>query len=731
MVSKVKIFFVLMLSLFVKTYSQTNIVHIKDLENRYYTNFSLQEKKLSNNYISSDSVEKEILFDYETLPEKKIESSVFVFRTFFTIDPKIENQKLSMLLGPVNYPCRIFLNKKMIYYVGNIDDFTTTKVQYTSSIFLLSDLINNDSVNEICIQAYTKKGDAVTLGKVFISSSENVENYTYIRNLIRQDIVKASIVFCFILALYFIFGYIQKKDKSDLKYIYFAFFCLTFAVSYANIIFSLNYFSDIIVYKTTRMALPLAVLTLVIYTNEFTQIIKRKKIVYLILTIIIFIVELLFVVQTTLAGIEKVFSIYVPTVNLPFNIFALILVIISTIKKKRITDVVFLLGFFVLFVGIFHDSYYFSKNIIPYAWYVPHGFLFLIITMFFILSSEQTKIFHLSIFRGQALQKMKDNLEIMVEQRTEKINQQNEELLLQSESMREVNTQLEEINAEVLQQKEELQAQTDSLQDAYIEITNQKEIIEKIHEDTTASITYAKRIQNGLLPTSQQFSELFSEFFIIYLPRDIVSGDFYFLRKVNNFVIIVTGDCTGHGVPGAFMSLLGIAFLNDIVTKQEIIKASNILEELRSHIKYALKQTGSKEEQKDGMDLALCTFDTQNNILQYSGANNPVIIVQNNKIIELKPVRNPIGIYIKEREFENYSLSINNNEILYMFTDGVVDQFGGESGRKYRIGRFKELLLEIHQNNLSEQRDLILNDFYKWKSNFKQIDDITVLGIKF
>jgi len=732
MTFKVNFFIILFVLFFANNiFSQNNILNINNLDSKTYISFSLQEKDFSKNYIFKDSIEKNVIYDYLTLPEKKLDSSVFVFRTYFTLNKDIENQKISLHLGPINYPCRIFLNGKFIYYLGDIDDFKTTKIQYSSSVFLIPELILKDTINEICIQAYTKKGDAVTLGKSFISSSQKVETYTFIRNFMRQDLVKISIMFSIIIALYFIFGYIQKKDKNDKKYIYFALFCISFALTYANLIFSLNYLDDLKIYRITRMALPIAVLTLLIYTNEFTQVIKRKKILYTLLTIYVFVFEILFLLQSNLAGIEKIFGYFVPLINFPFTIFALVLSIISTIRKKNAMNFAFFIGYIVLFVGIFHDAIYYSKNIIPYTWIVPHAFLILIITTFFILASEQTIIFHLSLSRRDALQKMTQNLELLVEQRTEKINQQNEELLLQSESLKEVNSQLEEINAEVLQQKEELFAQTENLTEANFEITKQKNLIEKIHEDTTASITYAKRIQNGLLPTENLFNEYFNEYFIVYLPRDIVSGDFYFLRKVNDFVIIVTGDCTGHGVPGAFMSLLGITFLNDIVTRIEDIKANIILEQLREHIKYALKQTGSKEEQKDGIDLALCTFDVNKKVLQYSGANNPILIVKDNLVIDLKPVKNPIGIYIKERQFENHTIEVTNNETIYMFTDGVLDQFGGESGRKYRISRLKELLLEIQNQNLNLQKNLILEDFNNWKGNFKQIDDITILGIKF
>jgi len=218
----------------------------------------------------------------------------------------------------------------------------------------------------------------------------------------------------------------------------------------------------------------------------------------------------------------------------------------------------------------------------------------------------------------------------------------------------------------------------------------------------------------------------------LFKPKDIVSGDFYFFKKINDTIIVVVSDCTGHGVPGAFMSLLGIAFLNEIVTRKEINTANLALEELRVQIKNALHQTGSCNEQKDGMDLAFCAINTKENTLQYSGANNPIFVVKNNELVEFKPVRNPIGIYLKERSFENHVADIAKGDCIYMFTDGICDQFGGEHGRKFRLGTFRKLVLEIHKFPLSEQKQILENSLNKWQMNaYKQTDDITVLGFKY
>ena len=542
-------------------FSQNNPIKVENLNNKYFLTFYFHEEKFTYNYVPDSLPSEKAIYSNISLPEKELDSSVFIFRSFFEIDKSIRNESFSLSIGPVNYPCKIFLNGSLICNLGQLSKKSTTKIQFASAIFFPPELLKKDSINEISIQAYSKSEDKTSLGNFFISSSKKVETYTFIRNLLRENVVQASMVFSFILSIYFLFGFFLKKDKNDKKYIYFALFCLGFSVGYSNLGLSFNFIDDVILYKVTRMGIPFAALMLLYYTLEFTNIIKNRKILSILLTLPIIFFEIIYAVQTNLAGIEKTFSSYTMFVNLPYMLFAFVLSIISAIKTKRKSHISFFIGFVILFIGIFHDTYFFLHNVIAYTWLVPHGFLLMIITTFFILAVEQTKIYHISIQRGEALQKMKDNLEDLVIQRTEKINQQNEELQMQAENLRTVNSLLQETHAEVLQQKEELLTQTENLRNANVEITSQRDLIKKSHTEITASINYAKRIQRGLLPADEIFKSVFSDFFVVYKPKDIVSGDFYFFRQINEIVVIVTADCTGHGVPGAFMSLLGIAFI--------------------------------------------------------------------------------------------------------------------------------------------------------------------------
>jgi len=262
------------------------------------------------------------------------------------------------------------------------------------------------------------------------------------------------------------------------------------------------------------------------------------------------------------------------------------------------------------------------------------------------------------------------------------------------------------------------------------ELITQKEKVTKQNQEITQSIRYARRIQEAILPSEKMFQENFSEYFVFFKPKNIVSGDFYFLRKINDYIVFAAIDCTGHGVPGAFMSMLGMAFMNDIVRQKEVTKASQILDLLRENVKQSLNQTGKKGEQKDGMDMAVCVVNTKTNNLQFAGAHNPLVIIRDNKLTEFKGDKMPVGIHRKETEFTNHEYTLQKNDKLYVFSDGFVDQLCEKDKSKYKSKRLKEFLLKSSNVSLSEQKELLEKEFYSWKGNFKQIDDVVIIGVK-
>lgn len=261
-------------------------------------------------------------------------------------------------------------------------------------------------------------------------------------------------------------------------------------------------------------------------------------------------------------------------------------------------------------------------------------------------------------------------------------------------------------------------------------LMHQKEEIQKQNNSIKHSIQYASRIQQATLPKPDLFKQSFSDYFIFFKPRDIVSGDFYFIRKINQYIVFSAVDCTGHGVPGAFMSMLGIAYLNDIIQKKEVTKASDILELLRTDIKSSLQQQSNKGEPKDGMDMAICVVDTQNLELQYSGAHNPFLLIRNQELTEIKGDRMPVGIHRKETEFTNHNVQLQEGDQIYLASDGFQDQIGGEKRKKYMSKTFKNLLLKHSNHPMPKQRELIEQEYLEWKSEFNQIDDILIIGVK-
>ena len=250
-------------------------------------------------------------------------------------------------------------------------------------------------------------------------------------------------------------------------------------------------------------------------------------------------------------------------------------------------------------------------------------------------------------------------------------------------------------------------------------------------EEITSSIEYASRIQMAMLPINEHFRDSFSEHFIIFNPRDIVSGDFYWIGEDDNHIYFTVADCTGHGVPGAFMSTLGISTLNEIITNRKDLHANTVLNLLREKIKTSLHQTGKEGEATDGMDLAFCILHKRSGKLEYAGAFNSLFIFQSGELKEYKADRMPIGIFISEKEsFTNYEINVSKGDIIYLFTDGFTDQFGGPDGSKYKKANLKKLLTGICLKPMDEQKKLIAEDFALWKGKTDQIDDVTFIGIK-
>jgi serine phosphatase RsbU (regulator of sigma subunit) len=246
----------------------------------------------------------------------------------------------------------------------------------------------------------------------------------------------------------------------------------------------------------------------------------------------------------------------------------------------------------------------------------------------------------------------------------------------------------------------------------------QKEILDSIH--------YAKRIQTALLANKTLVTKNLPNNFIYFQPKDIVSGDFYWATEHNNKFYLAVCDCTGHGVPGAFMSLLNIGFLSEAIKEKNIEEPGAIF----NYVRLRLIESVSSDEQKEGMDGALMCFDNTTQHVTYAAAHNEPILISNDDINYLPKDKMPVGKGIREEGFKTYTLSYKKDDVLYLYTDGYADQFGGEKGKKFKYKQLNELLLNIHQNRLSNQAETLSNTINTWRGKLEQVDDILVIGIK-
>lgn len=287
-------------------------------------------------------------------------------------------------------------------------------------------------------------------------------------------------------------------------------------------------------------------------------------------------------------------------------------------------------------------------------------------------------------------------------------------------------------------EKNQFQDKTKKLWEQSLAIHKEKERIdgmrleiEKNHKHVTDSINYAKQIQTALLPPDNVLKELMPDHFVLFKPCNVVSGDFYWVSEKNDLLYVVAADCTGHGVPGAFMSMLGISFLNEIVNQQSEPNAANVLEELRDKVIAALHQDQNRS--KDGMDIALSIIDKQKKEIQFAGAYNPLILVRNGELTEYKGTRAPIGTYFKPVPFVNNKISYETGDCIFMYSDGYADQFGGEKSYKFGTRTLRNLLLEQVSINLPmiDIKENLDHIFHQWKGEEQtQIDDVLVFGMR-
>ncbi len=314
------------------------------------------------------------------------------------------------------------------------------------------------------------------------------------------------------------------------------------------------------------------------------------------------------------------------------------------------------------------------------------------------------------------------HLEEKIEERTQTIKEQNNA----------IQTQLEELQTsteEMQQQTEEILAQRDALQEASAQLKQSNIEINKKNQDIMDSINYARRIQKGLLPTESVFAKNFAEEFIIYKPRDVVSGDFYWVHNSSEATVVIVADCTGHGVPGALMSMIGIQILNKIVVNFGIIMPEDILQELHRDM-VRIIQT-KEDTHSDAMDISICTIFNEEREFLFAGAMQSLCYVQKGELYQIKGNKMPIGSSKGNAIFQTHTIKYGQEPTwIYLFTDGYADQFGGKLDRRIMSKKLKELFLEINHLQAEDQKNYLENYLENWKGKQNQIDDITVLGFQ-
>lgn len=307
----------------------------------------------------------------------------------------------------------------------------------------------------------------------------------------------------------------------------------------------------------------------------------------------------------------------------------------------------------------------------------------------------------------------------------------NQELSQLTEEIKSQMDYLKILNDELVQQNEMIATQNSQLESQSKEIATQRDVLVQYKQNIDDSILYASYIQNALLPSDDLLKEYFPDNFILYKPRNVIGGDFYFIKKIGDNMIIAAADCTGHGVPGAMLSMLGIASLSEIVYRKEIYSTSMMLSDMRREVTNVLSRKDNIYDAKDGMDISLCMINLSTLELQFSGAHNPVFLVRNNELIYLKADKILVGNSIThDRIFTHQNIQLKKDDCLYLFSDGFSDQLGGVTRKKYLMKNFQELLVEVAENDMITQKEILLSTLSRWKGNNDQTDDVMILGIR-
>ncbi len=607
--------------------------------------------------------------------------------------PKGNYKRLGIRVGRVNSSYVLLVNDTIIGGNGQLGkSFETETPQHLSRIYEFE--VSKDTLDIVFHLANFHYHTGGLRDSVELSSPENLRESRELA-LFLDFMLIGSIL---IIGLYHLSIYFQRKeDKSNLY-----FFILCFAVV-LRIISSgervLTYFIPDFNWEILiKMEFVSAMVALIYLSYFFRWLFFKDYWAWLIKLIV---------------GVELVFSLIFVLLPARFSSYAIpyhnytafvillanLVVVVLAVVRKRDGSLILVWGFALGAFFVANDILH-NMNVVHTASTSPIGLLVFFFSQAVLLSNLSSKAFKKVLHLSDKLEETNQNLEEKVTERTVQLQKSNEEL---NQIVEELNTTLELAK-------------------------NQKYEIEIQNKNITASINYAKRIQEAMLPIKEELMNAFPESFIFYKPKDIVSGDFYWFAEKDGKQILLVADCTGHGIPGAFMSVIGLCIVNQLVNLHGITSPEKILHDLSEGIRKVLRQETNK--QHEGMDISVCVIDKAKATLEYAGARRPLYYIQHSQLNEIKGDRISVGGGNDERTFNKHTLDISIPTAFYLFSDGFQDQYGGESKKKIGAKLFKEMLFEVHSQEATMQGVVLEEKFELWQGREKQIDDVLVMGVR-
>ena len=644
----------------------------------------------------------------------KFENETINYATYrLQIIKNKKDKEFGLRVNNINSAYTIWINGKLLSNVGKVADNENEIIpkRLSTANYFTS---NKDSIELIIQVSNFKHSKGGIIKSVELASK---------KALIRSEKTRLALDF-FLLGLMLIVGvyhlilYLLRKDV--LSSLFFALLTLSAAVHlsvagdfkiinliYPDLSWNLQLKIDYLFYYFIFLFFSLFVVSM--FKKEV-----RKLFIWVIygFTAIMSLI-VLFTKPIIFTNTLFIFELFIVIV-IVYLMYVIVKALVHRIEGANLT----LLGSFILVLAIVNDILN-EQMLISSFDLVPYALVVFILIESYIISVGFSKAYLYSDELTQELDYVNNNLEKLVKERTLEVEKQKEELAVKTNRLLIANDDVKKVN-------DILEAQTD--------------ILNKKNKALTDSLNYAKRLQDSVLPGASYLHKQLPEYFIYFNPKDIVSGDFYWYGEVDSSwdfdeasstKILVAADCTGHGVPGAFMTLLGHNFLHLIVNIQEVIDPEQILYKLDQLVVETLRQKESGT-MKDGMDIAIIALDEEKELITFAGAGNPLFYVRDNELFEVKGSSFGIGGILrnKEKVFEPHKIPYKKGDIFYIFSDGFYDQIGGGEGRKFYKKRFKELLIGLHKFPLDEQKTRLHNVFERWKSDKKQIDDVLVIGLK-